>query len=82
MSKSPLTTAGGIPVPRATYRLQFNKDFQFDAAAALTRYMARLGISHLYASPLTTARLWLCAATATVLRNGLGVLGVSAPERM
>ncbi|MEU2347613.1 arginine--tRNA ligase [Modestobacter sp. NPDC049651] len=34
------------------------------------------------ATPLTTARLWLCAATATVLRNGLGVLGVSAPERM
>jgi arginyl-tRNA synthetase len=31
---------------------------------------------------LTVARLWLCAATATVLRNGLGVLGVSAPERM
>jgi arginyl-tRNA synthetase len=31
---------------------------------------------------LNTARLWLCAATATVLRNGLGVLGVSAPERM
>jgi arginyl-tRNA synthetase len=31
---------------------------------------------------LNTARLWLCAATAVVLRNGLGVLGVSAPERM
>jgi arginyl-tRNA synthetase len=34
------------------------------------------------ATPLTTARLWLCAATAVVLRNGLAVLGVSAPERM
>lgn len=33
-------------------------------------------------TPLTTARLWLCAATATVLRNGLAVLGVTAPERM
>ncbi|NYJ04451.1 arginine--tRNA ligase [Petropleomorpha daqingensis] len=33
-------------------------------------------------TPLNTARLWLCAATAGVLRNGLGVLGVSAPERM
>jgi arginyl-tRNA synthetase len=31
---------------------------------------------------LNIARLWLCAATATVLRNGLDVLGVSAPERM
>jgi arginyl-tRNA synthetase len=34
------------------------------------------------ATALTTARLWLCAATARVLRNGLDVLGVSAPERM
>ncbi|WP_299952138.1 arginine--tRNA ligase [uncultured Modestobacter sp.] len=34
------------------------------------------------ATPVTTGRLWLCAATATVLRNGLAVLGVSAPERM
>jgi arginyl-tRNA synthetase len=34
------------------------------------------------ATPLTTARLWTCAATATVLRNGLAVLGVHAPERM
>jgi arginyl-tRNA synthetase len=34
------------------------------------------------ATPLNIARLWLCAATETVLRNGLGVLGVSAPERM
>jgi arginyl-tRNA synthetase len=34
------------------------------------------------ATPLSTARLWLCAATAQVLRNGLDVLGVSAPERM
>jgi arginyl-tRNA synthetase len=31
---------------------------------------------------LHRARLTLCAATATVLRNGLGVLGVTAPERM
>jgi arginyl-tRNA synthetase len=33
-------------------------------------------------TPLATARLWVCAATATVLRNGLAVLGVHAPERM
>ena len=31
---------------------------------------------------LTQARLWLCAATKTVLANLLGLLGVSAPERM
>jgi arginyl-tRNA synthetase len=31
---------------------------------------------------LTVARLWLVEATRVVLANGLGMLGVSAPERM
>ena len=31
---------------------------------------------------LHRARLWLCEATRVVLVNGLGLLGVSAPERM
>ncbi len=34
------------------------------------------------ATPLTAARLSLCEATRVVLANGLGLLGVSAPERM
>jgi arginyl-tRNA synthetase len=34
------------------------------------------------ATPLTTARLWLSAATRVVLANALDLLGVSAPERM
>ncbi len=34
------------------------------------------------ATPLTDARLWLCEATRIVLANGLGLLGVHAPERM
>jgi arginyl-tRNA synthetase len=33
-------------------------------------------------TPLTVARLALCEATKVVLANGLGLLGVSAPERM
>jgi arginyl-tRNA synthetase len=33
-------------------------------------------------SPLHVARLWLNDATRTVMVNGLGLLGVSAPERM
>lgn len=32
--------------------------------------------------PFTLARLALCMATKTVLANGLGLLGISAPERM
>ena len=34
------------------------------------------------ATDLTVARLWLVEATRVVLANGLGLLGVSAPERM
>src|SRR6516165_2524151 len=44
------------PVPRATYRLQFHKEFGFRDAAALAPYLARLGISHIYASPYMKAR--------------------------
>ena len=42
--------------PRATYRLQFNKDFGFDDAARIAPYLARLGVSHVYASPWLKAR--------------------------
>jgi arginyl-tRNA synthetase len=34
------------------------------------------------ATDLTTARLWLVEASRVVLANGLGLLGVSAPDRM
>ncbi|WCT74302.1 malto-oligosyltrehalose synthase [Sphingomonas naphthae] len=43
-------------IPRATYRIQFHAGFRFDQAAALGPYLAALGISHLYASPIGTAR--------------------------
>jgi (1->4)-alpha-D-glucan 1-alpha-D-glucosylmutase len=43
-------------IPRATYRVQFGKEFAFDEAAALAPYLAQLGISHLYASPHLQAR--------------------------
>ena len=42
--------------PRATYRFQFHKDFTFADAQGLVPYLSALGISHLYASPITTAR--------------------------
>ncbi|WYK04792.1 alpha-amylase family glycosyl hydrolase [Cereibacter sphaeroides f. sp. denitrificans] len=41
---------------RATYRIQFTSDFRFSDAARLAPYFARLGISHLYASPILAAR--------------------------
>ncbi len=45
-----------MTAPRATMRLQLHKGFTFDDAARLAPYMARLGVSHLYSSPILTAR--------------------------
>ena len=41
--------------PLATYRVQLHKDFAFDAAAGQARYLAELGITDLYTSPILTA---------------------------
>ena len=43
-------------IPRATYRLQFNREFRFNDATALLPYLNQLGISHCYASPYLKAR--------------------------
>ncbi len=43
-------------IPSATYRLQLHKDFTLDDAAAQVTYLAQLGISHLYLSPMLVAR--------------------------
>lgn len=42
--------------PRATYRLQFHKGFPFSAGRDLAAYLGALGISHVYSSPILTAR--------------------------
>ncbi|MCC5969187.1 MAG: malto-oligosyltrehalose synthase [Pararhodobacter sp.] len=51
-----MTDARGASSVRATYRIQFSDSFRFTDATALVPYLDRLGISHLYASPLTAAR--------------------------
>ena len=43
------------PAPRATYRLQFNHTFTFADAQAIVPYLSKLGISHVYASPIFKA---------------------------
>ncbi|WDR03229.1 malto-oligosyltrehalose synthase [Devosia algicola] len=43
-------------VPRATYRLQLNKNFTFVDAEALVPYLSNLGISHVYLSPILKAQ--------------------------
>jgi (1->4)-alpha-D-glucan 1-alpha-D-glucosylmutase len=42
--------------PRATYRLQFRREFGFADAARIAPYLAKLGVSHVYASPYLRAR--------------------------
>jgi (1->4)-alpha-D-glucan 1-alpha-D-glucosylmutase len=44
------------PYPRATIRLQFSSSFTFAAAAELVPDLARMGFSHIYASPILEAR--------------------------
>ncbi len=43
-------------LPEATYRFQFNKEFTFRDATKLVPYLAKLGVSHCYASPFLKAR--------------------------
>ncbi len=42
-------------VPTGTYRLQLRPDFGFDDAAAVLPYLADLGVSHVYLSPVLQA---------------------------
>jgi (1->4)-alpha-D-glucan 1-alpha-D-glucosylmutase len=53
--------SGSLPtgrgaLPFATYRLQFNRQFTFDDAAAVVPYLKELGVTHCYASPYLKAR--------------------------
>ena len=46
---------GGRMTPASTYRLQVRPGFDLDAAAEVADYLARLGVSHVYTSPLLAA---------------------------
>jgi (1->4)-alpha-D-glucan 1-alpha-D-glucosylmutase len=52
--RSPEAVGRSAP-PRATYRVQLHAGFTFDDAAAIVPYLAELGISHLYTSPVLQA---------------------------
>ncbi len=47
--------APGRPVPVSTYRLQLTEEFTLDDAAARVPYLVRLGVTHLYLSPILRA---------------------------
>jgi len=44
-----------MTIPRSTYRLQFREGMTFERAAEIVPYLADLGISHIYASPIFSA---------------------------
>ncbi|KQO74954.1 malto-oligosyltrehalose synthase [Rhizobium sp. Leaf262] len=44
-----------MTIPTSTYRIQFRNGMTFDRAVELVPYLQKLGISHLYASPIFTA---------------------------
>ena len=54
---SPTTAALPVirPVPTSTYRLQLHAGFTADDAAAVVPYLARLGVGHLFCSPVLQA---------------------------
>jgi (1->4)-alpha-D-glucan 1-alpha-D-glucosylmutase len=43
-------------IPVSTYRLQFNSEYRFEDARKIVDYLAQLGVSDLYASPIFAAR--------------------------
>src|SRR5436190_2674865 len=56
MAKRNIARGRPLRVPDATYRFQFHAKFRFADAIKLVPYLAKLGISHLYASPFLKAR--------------------------
>ncbi len=50
-----MARSGPIVEPVATYRLQLTPEFGFDAAIGLLGHIHRLGVSHLYLSPISQA---------------------------
>ncbi len=54
--QSASTEAPRTTIPHATYRLNFNKSFTFKHAIQIVPYLASLGVSHCYASPILQAK--------------------------
>ena len=69
-----MPTRPPAPGPRqraATYRVQLHAGFTFDDAAAIAGYLAALGVSHLYCSPVPAGRV-RAAPTATTWSTTAG----------
>jgi len=80
----PVPRTPPAPPPLSTYRLQLTPDFGFDDVAAVAPYLADLGVSHAYLSPILEAVSGSTHGYDVVdhsrLRSELG--GAAAFERM
>ncbi len=45
-----------MKIPLATYRVQLNKEFNFESLEEVLPYLKELGVSHVYASPIFKAK--------------------------
>jgi len=76
-----------MPAPRATYRLQLHPGFGFADAIAAVPYLAELGISHLYLSPVRRAattrapRSRACSPSCSPAIRRVLALRAASPER-
>lgn len=52
---SVIVTSSSFSTPSGTYRLQFSADFTYDDALGRLDYLASLGVSHLFCSPILQA---------------------------
>ncbi|MFC7374269.1 MULTISPECIES: malto-oligosyltrehalose synthase [unclassified Brachybacterium] len=55
LAPPPPDSARAAAVPTSTYRLQLHEGFTADDAAALVPYLARLGVGHVFCSPVLQA---------------------------
>ncbi len=69
-----------LRVPRATYRLQLSRDLTFSDVAGLAAYLAVLGVSDLYASPLMRARPGSTHGVSFARLHGEGAAITVAPR--
>ena len=67
---APTARPAGRRGPVSTYRLQLQPDFTFDDAAEQVDYLAALGVSHLYLSPVLQARPGRRTATTSSTTPG------------
>ncbi len=66
----------------STYDVNLLTSYLIDLAGEFHRYYQKYKIVNKRYKRLSLARLFLCKAVQTVIRNGLALLGISAPNKM